>query len=154
VTKIISRHHDFAAGLLFVLIGLISSWGAIQYRLGTPMRMGPGYYPLIVGLFLFLLGLILVTRDARFASNAPLTALNARFTFRAPIPILFSMLAFGVLLNKAGLLVASLMLIFISRLALPCLSWRETLGLGLGLGLFVVIVFIHGLKLSLPVFID
>ena len=61
---------DFWAGLLFGGFGLfVAIYAATQYKLGTAVRMGPGYFPTWIGGLVFLLGLVLILRSVRL--NGP-----------------------------------------------------------------------------------
>ena len=63
---------DFFAGLMFVVVGVAFAWGATTYSVGSGARMGPGYFPLMLGILLAILG---VDRDVRRRSRSrPRTA--------------------------------------------------------------------------------
>ena len=60
------RHpKDFVAGLMFVAVGAAAIVIAANYPLGTAARMGPGYFPRILGILLILLGSALALRALR-----------------------------------------------------------------------------------------
>ena len=48
----IKSQKDFFAGLMFMVAGIAFAWGATNYNIGEGARMGPGYFPLMVGLLL------------------------------------------------------------------------------------------------------
>ena len=52
----IKSQKDFFSGLLFTAVGVAFAWGATKYRLGTAARMGPGYFPLMLGILMAILG--------------------------------------------------------------------------------------------------
>ena len=52
----IRNPRDFLAGLLFIAIGVATVIGASDYPLGTIRNIGPGYYPILLGIALALLG--------------------------------------------------------------------------------------------------
>ena len=52
----IKSQKDFFAGLAFLLIGVAFAWGATNYTVGEGARMGPGYFPLMLGIVLIVLG--------------------------------------------------------------------------------------------------
>ena len=54
----IKSQKDFFAGLMFLLVGLAFAWGSGSYSIGTGARMGPGYFPMVLGVLLAVLGLI------------------------------------------------------------------------------------------------
>lgn len=138
-----------------MLIGGFVAWQATNYHLGSASRMGPGYYPLILGLFLILLGgaIILASgskslndvNSGRHKSHEVL-AENRRATYSF-ICIPLSILLFAVLLEPVGLIPACLALVIVSSLVAPVFSLRRLVGLCLGVPLLVVLIFVVGLGL-------
>jgi hypothetical protein len=55
----IKSQKDFISGLMFMGIGLAFAWGATKYSLGTGARMGPGYFPLLLGVMMAVLGAVI-----------------------------------------------------------------------------------------------
>ena len=55
----IKSQKDFFSGLMFLLVGIAFAWGAGSYSIGTGARMGPGYFPMVLGVLLAGLGLII-----------------------------------------------------------------------------------------------
>ncbi|HYE41476.1 MAG TPA: tripartite tricarboxylate transporter TctB family protein [Ramlibacter sp.] len=55
----IKSQKDFFAGLMFLLVGIAFAWGATNYNIGEGARMGPGYFPLMLGILLALIGLFI-----------------------------------------------------------------------------------------------
>lgn len=107
---------NFAAGALFVLFGAATALGALQFAMGTASRMGPGYFPLVVGMLLVLVGLAVAA--GAVAPTAPVTSLGG-WPFRNVALILGSVVLFGVLLPHVGLLIAASGLIILSGMAHP-----------------------------------
>lgn len=56
----IKSERDFFAGLMFLVIGAAFAWGATRYTVGVAARMGPGYFPLMLGIVLAILGAIVL----------------------------------------------------------------------------------------------
>ena len=52
----IKSQKDFFSGLMFTVVGAAFAYGATSYNIGTGARMGPGYFPLLLGVILALLG--------------------------------------------------------------------------------------------------
>ncbi len=139
---------DFAAGLLFLLIGTAWAGASFEYRIGKATAMGPGYFPLAVSLFLAALGAASIVRSQRVAEADPVGALPARTL----LFIIAGVVGFGLLLENLGLLAAGAVLLSVS-----CWSrWRtrpvETLVLTAGLLALVIGVFVYGLNLPVSVF--
>ena len=75
------RHpKDFFAGLIFIGFGLVAVIIGSNYSLGTAARMGPGYFPRILGILLILLGAALsVGLPAWSVTIAPVTSSGTRY---------------------------------------------------------------------------
>ena len=59
----IKSQKDFFSGLLYLIIGGGFAIGAFNYTIGDSARMGPGYFPLLVGILLAILGAIIVVKS-------------------------------------------------------------------------------------------
>ena len=53
----IKSQKDFFSGLMFTVVGVAFAWGATNYSVGTGARMGPGYFPLVLGILMAVIGL-------------------------------------------------------------------------------------------------
>ena len=102
---------DLLSGVLFLALGAFAMIYGSRYPLGTAARMGPGYYPLLASSGLVLLGVVLVVRSF-VTTAAEVGVINLR-----PFLILAGTLAFGLLIDRAGLIIAGLVLVFAARLA-------------------------------------
>jgi hypothetical protein len=141
------RHpKDFFAGLLFIAFGIGAIVIGSRYALGTAARMGPGYFPRILGLLLIALGLALAVRALRI-SGPPVPA----FTWRPLLIVLGSVVAFGLMVNQAGIVVSTIFLIVAASAASHEFRLRESLISGVALAAVAVGVFVIGLKLQLPI---
>jgi hypothetical protein len=142
----IKNPKDFWTGALYLALGTIALWIARDYPIGTAGRMGPGYFPTALSALLMGLGMFIVVKGLT-RDGAPL----GRFAWRAALLVLGATVAFGYLLERAGLVVALLLLIFGSALASVKfrLEWKAAM-LALGLVVFCVAVFVKGLGVSMP----
>ena len=141
------RHpKDFFAGLLFIAFGVAAIAIGSNYALGTAARMGPGYFPRILGLLLIALGLALALRALRL-DGSPIP----RFVWRPLLVVLGSVLAFGLMVNHAGVVVSTIFLIVAASAASHEFRLRESLISGVALAALAVGVFVIGLKLQLPI---
>jgi Tripartite tricarboxylate transporter TctB family len=137
---------DVLAGVIFVVFGLGFGFGATAYDIGDPVRMGPGFFPLVVGILLAILGvLIAATRSA----EADLEAITAP-PWRAVGLILGSLLFFGLTVRGLGLVPST----FVTAL-LASLASRETrlpmaLLLAAALTVVSVAIFVVGLSVRMP----
>ena len=144
---------DFWSGVLFAAVGLFFIVTVQELRLGTAARMGPAYFPTILGGLLTLLGLLLVVRG--FLSRISLTTADAHrgepFHWRILTLILGSVLVFSFLLNTCGVLLAVGAMIFISACAEKKVHWKETLAVVVVLDAIVWVTFVYGIGMQIPV---
>ena len=142
----IRSQSDFWCGLLFLAIGVTVMVLAQQYRVGTAARMGPGFFPILLGGLLGFLGLTL---------SIPALFMDGEKTPRLPLRplamILLGVAAFGVALEFLGFAIAVVALVLIGGLADPDLRPLESLGLALFLAVFSVGVFVALLGMPLTV---
>ena len=133
----IRSQSDFWCGLLFVAIGVTVLAAAGQYRLGTAARMGPAYFPTLLGGLLALLGLTLVI-PAWFKDGEKFPRLH----LRPLVMVLLSIGAFGLALEYLGFAVAVAVLVVVGGLADPDLRPIETAGLAVFLVVFSIGIFV------------
>jgi hypothetical protein len=143
---IIRHPKDFFAGLMFVAFGVAAIAIGSGYPLGTAARMGPGYFPRILGILLIVIGAIIAARGfklrgtpIRFGSPKPMTI------------VLGSVVLFGFLSPYLGLILAGVMLIVVSSAGSSEFRWKEALVSGIVLSIGAVLVFIWGLGLQFAV---
>ena len=137
---------DFWTGLIYIFFGSSAILIAREYGMGTAIKMGPAYFPTILGGLLVVVGAISVIRSF-FVPGAPIGA----FVFKGLILVTVAVLVFGFVVRGAGLVVALPLLIIISAVASSRFRWRPTLIMVAGLTIFCVLVFIKGLGIPLPI---
>ena len=141
------RHpKDFWSGLLFILIGIAAIIVGSRYNLGTAARMGPGYFPRILGILLIVLGLILAVR-AFWLSGEPFP----RWKLRPTLVVLGSVVLFGAIVQTVGVAFSTVILILTASAASHEFRPKEALIAGICLAALAVGVFVIGLKLQLPI---
>jgi hypothetical protein len=141
------RHpKDFFAGLLFIGFGLAAIVIGSHYTLGTAARMGPGYFPRILGILLIALGGALSIRALRL-HGPPLPG----WKWRPTIVVLGSVVIFGLIVNWAGVVLSTIFLIVAASSASHEFRRRESIVAGFALATLAVGVFVVGLKLQLPI---
>ena len=93
----IKSQKDFFSGLMFTLVGGAFAWGATNYNIGTGARMGPGYFPLLLGIFLAVLGAFITFYSLveHTEDGEPV----GKFAWKPIVFILGANLIFGVLLG-------------------------------------------------------
>ena len=148
----IKNAKDFWSGVMFIAFGLFFAGFARQYDMGTAARMGPGYFPTALGLLLMAIGAFVAFKGLRTSHDEGHGHGDVdKFHFKPLVLVLGAVVAFGLLLRPAGLIVALLALIFVSSLGSGEFKLKEILPLAIGLCLLVLAVFIWGLGLTIPV---
>jgi hypothetical protein len=138
---------DFSAGLMFIVVGAMFALGANQYPMGTAVRMGPAYFPSVLGWVLVALGLIVFVRSFYLDGEEP-----RKTNYRPLMFIVGSVFVFGFLLDKAGLVVASFALMFISALGGWDFKWKEQVINAVVMTAVIVGMFYYGLGLPFKLF--
>ena len=144
----IRNYKDFYTGLLFMLFGVAFTWGATHYALGKAARMGPGYFPLILGGLLTILGVIVFIRS--LVSDSEDSRVD-RIALKPMVLMFGSIAAFALLLRSGGLVVSIFAIILISSLASAESRFKETLISAVVLCAASLAMFVYGLNLQIPV---
>jgi hypothetical protein len=143
---IIRHPKDFFAGLMFIAFGVAALAIGSGYALGTAARMGPGYFPRILGFLLIAIGAVVALRSLKLKGGP------VRFGSLKPIVIVLgSVVLFGVLSPHIGLILAGVMLIVASSAGSSEFRWKEALISGIVLSIGAVLVFVWGLGLQFSI---
>jgi len=143
----IRNHRDFWAGVMFIVFGLLFMALSRQYQIGTAAKMGPGYFPMILGGLMAFLGLLVVLPSIR--ARTPALKVD-RMDFRSNAMVLLAVIAYALALPKLGFIVAVFLLILISAMASHEFRLKETLISSVVLLVFSWLVFVKGLELQFP----
>ena len=142
----IKSPRDFWAGLMFVGFGLFfMTWALSHYQMGTAVRMGPAYFPTLLGGLLAFLGFIVLIEA--FTLDGPPVA---KMSMRPLILISGACVVYGYMMKPLGLVVATGLLVFISAFGGHEFKWKEVTILYVLLIVFSVLVFVKGLTLPFP----
>ncbi|MGH8683064.1 MAG: tripartite tricarboxylate transporter TctB family protein [Burkholderiales bacterium] len=142
----IKAPRDFWAGLMFIGFGIGFGLIAQNYQMGTAVRMGPAYFPTVLGGLLAILGLAILVQSLVVEGSAV-----PPFLWRPIILILVAIVLFGVFLKPLGLLVVSGILVVVAALGGHEFRWKEAAILGVVLAVFSAVVFVKGLGLPFPI---
>lgn len=148
---------DFLSGVLFMVAGGSFAFGATSYTVGDAARMGPGYFPLMLGILLVILGAAITVKS--FTPGMPGGDKVGSIAWRPLGFVLGANLAFGALLvglpsigfPAMGLIVATYALVIIASMARKGFSFKESLILATLLAAGSYIGFVYLLKLQFPV---
>ena len=153
----IKSQKDFFSGLMFMSVGVAFAWGATTYNVGTGARMGPGYFPLMLGVLLAILGSV-ITFKALVVETVGGDPIGA-WAWKPLFYIIAANLMFGVLLGglpklgipAMGLILGIYALVFIASVAEPGWKIKNTFILATVLAVGSYIAFVVVLKLQFPV---
>jgi hypothetical protein len=141
------QNPDVLAGLQFIGVGGIAMWMARDYPFGSALRMGPGYFPTVLGGILVVFGIYTLLMGLKRQEKVKRT-----WSVRALIILPLAAYVFGVLMEYAGLVPALLVLSIMSASASPEFKFIEQSIMALGLCFLSVALFIWGLGLPYPLF--
>lgn len=139
------NNKDLWAGSMLIAIGAGAMFIARNYPFGSALRMGPGYFPLVLGGLLVVFGLYLLGSGLRSSEQ-----IESAWSLRALVILPLSLLLFGVLMERAGFIPALIVLIFGSATASTQFRFAEVLLFSIGLTALSVAVFVWALGLPYP----
>jgi hypothetical protein len=134
------RDKDVLAGLLLGGFGALGLWLALDYRLGTAHRMGPGYFPVLLSIALIVFGAATTVRGLLVGEERV-----RGWTWRGLIGVLFAVVVFAFTLRPLGLAVATVLLIVLGALAGRESRLWEALALAVVMAALAVLIFVRGL---------
>jgi hypothetical protein len=138
---------DILSGLIFVGIGLAFGIAATGYELGTALRMGPGYFPLLLAGALVLIGAAIVVKGLLPAGEAGGIGV---LPWRGLVLLLGAVVFFGATVRGLGLAPALFLTVFAAALATPENRPASAAVLAVALALFCVLIFSYGLGVPVP----
>ena len=137
----------FLSGIMFLIIGGVSIYIAQDYPMGSALRMGPGYFPIVLGGMIGLFGIY----ELIIGALKP-DPVKGNWSIRALLILPLAAVVFGILMEKAGFVPALIVLIFISAAASREFKFTEVLISAVVITAASVGVFIYGLGLPYPLF--
>ncbi|MBA3593017.1 MAG: tripartite tricarboxylate transporter TctB family protein [Pseudomonadota bacterium] len=153
----IKSQKDFFCGLMFMTVGVAFAWGASTYNVGTGARMGPGYFPLMLGILLAVIGAA-VTFSALVVETEGGDKIG-RIAWRPLIFVIGANVIFGILLTGVakfgipafGMIVGIYALVFVASMAEAGWKYKTTFILATVLAIGSYLAFVVALKLQFPV---
>ncbi|WP_430783349.1 tripartite tricarboxylate transporter TctB family protein [Actinoplanes sp. G11-F43] len=140
------RRADVLSGGIFVLIGGLFVVGSLGYDRGTPLRMGPGYFPLLAGTIVAALGLAIAGKGLFAGSGAPFE----RVPWRAAGLITAAVLFFGFFVRRLGFVPTALVTALLTAFASSRVRPLTAVAVAAGLTLAATLIFLYGLQVRLP----
>src|ERR1700722_9712255 len=133
---------NFIAAILTILVGALAVVDAFNYPRGTLLRMGPGYFPTVLGILMLGFGAVLLLQAFR-----PDPAAAERLVLRPVLMIPIGVTLFALLLERFGLGPAIFALIIASSLSEPVFRPLRALAVAAGTSALIYVVFVLVLRL-------
>jgi hypothetical protein len=137
---------DLLAGAVFMVFGLAFAVVSTTYPVGSLLRMGPGYFPLVLGGLLVVLGALIVARGLVSGDGSPVGPVP----WRAIALITGSVVFFGLTVRGLGLVPSLFVTALLSAFAGDRVGARAAVAIAGGLTVLCVLIFVVGLQLRLP----
>jgi putative tricarboxylic transport membrane protein len=137
----------FLSGLMFLGIGGVAIFMAQDYPMGSALRMGPGYFPIVLGGLMGLFGIYELILGVMKSDPV-----KGNWSIRALLILPLAAVIFGIMMEKLGFVPALIALIFVSAAASKEFKFLEVLISAVVITIASVGVFIYGLGLPYPLF--
>jgi hypothetical protein len=141
----LSKNKDFWAGMMLIGIGMAAMFISRDYRFGSALRMGPGFFPTILSAILIVFGVSIIAVGLRSGEK-----IQGSVSLRALIMLPLSLILFGILMDLAGFIPALVALVFVSAASGKEFKIVEVLLLTVVMTVASAALFIWGLGLPYP----
>jgi len=153
----IKNQKDFFSGLMFIIVGAAFAIGAYSYSMGEGAKMGPGYFPRLLGIALTLLGSVVLFKSLTVAT--PNGDKIGNFAWKPMLCIIGANILFGICIGglpsikfpALGLIVGIYVLTFVASFAAEQYKVKEVFILATFLAILSYVAFVLLLKLQFPV---
>ena len=142
------ENKDFLSGVMFIGIGALGIFMAQDYPMGSALRMGPGYFPIVLSGILMLMGIYCLIQGLLHPEK-----IVASWSVRALIILPIATIIFGLLMEHAGFIPALIVLVFVSASAGNEFKLWEVAVMAVGLTVGSWALFIWGLGLPYPLLV-
>lgn len=149
-----SKQRDLASAGIIAAIGLITIIASLEYNMGTVRNMGPGYFPMILGVLLMIFSVGIVVFDVLFKrpSHDPEASSKSKINWRSLIALSAAIVLFALTIDRLGLAPAIFLTVYISCQADSKISQFKACVLAGCMSIFCILVFKLGLGLQVEVF--
>ena len=138
---------DLWTGTIYIAFGAAAILLARDYGMGTPRKMGPAFFPVILSILLIVIGIISLARSF-LRSGTPV----GRITVKGLLLVTGATVLFGLIVRGAGLIIAMPALVIISAYGSDRFTWRTSIAMAIGLTAFCILIFLKGLGIPIPIF--
>lgn len=141
-----SARKDLLAGGIFVAFGLAFAGMSLTYEVGSPLRMGPGYFPLVLGGILAVLGLLIMVKGLVAGEGEEIGIVP----WKATALLVAAFVFFGVTVRGLGLVPSLFITVLLAAFAGHNTKVLPAVVIAGGLTLLCVLIFVIALQLRLP----
>ena len=113
---------NFCAAVMFIVMGGAFGIGALNYSMGTAARMGPGYFPTILGWLTVILGILVLIESFTVETDRP-----SKIAWKPLLSVVGAVWLFGLMIDTAGLIPAVVVQILLSSWGGPNFRWKESI---------------------------
>jgi hypothetical protein len=147
-----SRNRDFYAGGLLMLIGLGASLEGLTYQLGTLTHMGPGFFPVALGVILTALGMLIAATALARGSAGDKSSLPKQPEWRGWFCIIAGPILFIILGLYGGMIPATFACVFVCALGDRTATLKGSFNLAVIVTAFAALLFSYLLRIPFPLF--
>ncbi len=144
----IKSQRDFWSGLMFIAMGIGFAWGATNYSFGSSARPGPGYFPFGLGILMAILGAVVLFGSLTVETDDGDKV--GAFAWKPLLIIVASIVVFGLMLDRLGMIITLPVLVFMSATAGDEFHWKDAVINAVILTVGSWLIFIKGLALVIP----
>lgn len=137
---------DILAGSAFVVFGVAFAAISLTYEVGSTLQMGPGFFPLVLGAILALIGILIIAKGFIAGEGAPI----GHIPWRSVILLTAAIVFFGVTVRGLGLVPALLVTVALAGFSEPRAGVVWPIAISIGLTVLSVLIFVVALQLRLP----
>jgi hypothetical protein len=117
-----------------------------NYDFGSPLRMGPSFFPVVLSIVLAVIGLVAFLRSFVIAGEPV-----GDFAVKGFLLVTLGTLLFAALIERAGVIVAVSAITLVSAYASVKFTWKQGVVMALMLSAFCALVFVYGLGVPMPI---
>ncbi len=141
---------DLISGTTMVGVGLfVAVYSSNHYPVGSAEKMGPGYFPLLLGCIFAALGLVIALLSLRKTVHV---VQPPPFTLRPFLAVIAAVALFAVLITRIGLIPTTILMVIVTASGSNSFQLRRAVLLGVSLSVIAWLIFSLGLQMTLPAF--
>lgn len=149
------NRQEFWASFLMLFIGIATIIGSQNYQMGSLVRMGPGYFPLMLGILLTAIATLILfspetlTDDGDVDDGVVLTMREQIITWSL---VVGSVILFIIIGKYGGLIPATFVMCALAALADKGNTWKTAVIIGIVMSIVSAGLFVYGLQIQFPMF--